>query len=249
MRLVSLALVFAAIATVHADSHHYTLADLRALVDARAYAEAVQHLGDVAPASRKDDWIDVAGRACAGLVATADEGDRFYHLRNIEDRYPQVLKSPAYLAARADAAPGAFAACFRDADFADCRDFALRFVDGDPKNAKLTLAMAKIVRRGMSTYFAAVPFFKRALAANKPGAVCGDDDFELAVVSGLGLDASDVRLADTLAIATTCWTEMREVVVRLTWKTGEVRDHACELLRARRALTPETAQRCAGHGK
>jgi hypothetical protein len=248
MRLVSLALVFAAIATVDAESH-YTLADLRALVDARAYTEAVRHLGDIAPASRKDDWIDVAGRACAGLVATADEADRFYHLRNIEDRYPQVLKSPAYLAARADAAPGAFAACFRDADFADCRDFALRFVDGDPKNAKLTLAMAKIVRRGMSTYFAAVPFFKRALAANKAAAVCGDDDFELAVVSGLGLDAGDVRLADTFAIATTCWAEMREVVVRLTWKTGEVRDHACELLRARRALIPETAQRCAGHGK
>jgi hypothetical protein len=29
----------------------------------------------------------------------------------------------------------------------------------------------------------------------------------------------------------------------------EVRDHACELLRAKVALTPETARRCTGHGK
>src|SRR5687767_12171903 len=40
-----------------AQSKKYTLAELRALVDAKSYDEAIRHLGDIAPQDRKADWI------------------------------------------------------------------------------------------------------------------------------------------------------------------------------------------------
>jgi hypothetical protein len=245
--LASLSLVAAS--TARADDKKYTLADLKALIDQKGYQEAIEHLKDVSPSERKAEWIDIAGTAGAGMVTGApDAGVKLSFMVQIEKDLPAILKSPKYLTARADAAGAAFNTCFNQGDFQQCRDYALVFVDADPKNAKATLDVAKAVRRGMS-HFAAVPFFKRALAAGKPATVCADEDLSLAVVSGLGLDKDDAKLADSLAIGTTCWKNVKDPVIKElmsdSGKKGRYHDNACALVKTNKAAVDDVAKRCA----
>ena len=245
--LASLSLVAAT--TARADDKKYTLADLKALIEQKGYQEAIDHLKDVSPSERKADWIDIAGTAGAGMVTGAPDAEtKLMFMIQIEKDVPAILKSPKYLTARADAAGDAFNACFNRGDFQQCRDNALVFVDADPKNAKATLAVAKAVRRGMS-HFGAVPFFKRALAAGKPATVCADEDLSLAVVSGLGLDKTDTRLAESQALAGTCWKEVKDAVIKELMsdsnKKGRFHDNGCALAKANKAATGDVATRCA----
>ena len=190
-----------------------------------------------------------AGTAGAGLITGAPDAEtKLLFMIQVEKDLPAILKSLKYLTARADAAGPAFNACFDRGDFQQCRDNALVFVDNDPKNAKATLDVAKAVRRGMS-HFGAVPFFKRALAAGKPATVCADEDLALAVVSGLGLDAKDERLAESQAIGTTCWKNVKDSVIKELLsdsnKKGRFHDNACALAKANKAATGDVATRCA----
>ena len=246
-RLSAVAVVVAITASAHAEDKKYTLADLKALVEQKSYAEAVAHLQDVPPSERKAEYIDVAGRAAAGAVAgEADAWSKLLAMIEIEKKSPIVLKSAAYRGVRTDAAVTGFDLCFQNAGggFQQCRDYALAFVDGDPSNGKLTLQLAKVVRRGMS-HFAAVPFFKRALAANKPAQVCADEDLSLAVMSGLGLKPADERLGEAKAIAGTCFANLKAELVKAISDSGELHDHACEVLQAKKALTPDQTKACA----
>jgi len=236
-KLAILALLAAAPAAAQ-STKKYTLPELKALVDAKSYDEAIRHLGDVSPQDRKADWIDVAGKASVGFLNAARADDKLDTMLAIEREYPLVLSSQLYVALRAKLAPDAFAGCFRGYNFQDCRDWALTFVDADPKNGTLQLAIAKVVRRGMS-HFASVPFWKRALAANKATAVCPDDDLELAVISGLALTKDDDRLAMTNDLANACWQDLRESVQKLTWDK-ETNANACALLKAHK----EANKRC-----
>ncbi len=247
--LLALAALAAIATTAHADDKKYTMADLKALIEQKGYQEAIEHLKDISPSERKAEWIDIAGTAGAGMVTGAPDAEtKLGFMIQVEKDIPAILKSPKYLTARADAAGAAFNACFDRGDFQQCRDYALVFVDNDPKNAKATLDVAKAVRRGMS-HFGAVPFFKRALAAGKPATVCADEDLALAVVSGLGLEAKDERLADSQAIGTTCWKNVKDSVIKEllsdSGKKGRFHDNACALAKANKAATGDVATRCA----
>jgi hypothetical protein len=248
--LLALAALASIATPAHADdSKKYTLADLKALIEQKGYQEAIDHMKDISPSERKTEWIDIAGTAGAGLVTGApDAGTKLSFMVQVEKDLPAILKSPKYLTARADAAGAAFNACFNHGDFQQCRDYALVFVDADPKNAKLTLDIAKAVRLGMS-HFAAVPFFKRALAAGKPATVCADEDLSLAVVSGLGLNKTDSKVAESVAIGTTCWKQIKDAVLKElmsdSGKKGHFHDNACELVKANKAATGDVATRCA----
>ena len=248
-QLLALAALAALATTAHADDKKYTLADLKALIEQKAYQEAIEHLKDISPSERKAEWTDIAGTAGAGILTSAPDAEtKLYFMIQVEKDIPAILKSPKYLTARADATGDAFNTCFDRGDFQQCRDNALVFVDADPKNAKATLAVAKAVRRGMS-HFAAVPFFKRALAAGKPATVCPDEDLALAVVSGLGLDAKDTKVADSQALGTTCWKEVKDSVIKElmsdSGKKGYFHDNACALAKTNKAATGDVATRCA----
>src|SRR5688572_17504153 len=90
--------------SAYAEEKKYTLADLKALVEQKAYMEAVQHMADVAPAERNAEWTDLAGRASAGLVSGATADQKLMYMLTIDQSLPGALKSPKYLAVRADEA-------------------------------------------------------------------------------------------------------------------------------------------------
>lgn len=79
--------------------------------------------------------------------------------------------------------------------------------------------------------------------------MCADEDLALAVVSGLGLEKDDARLAESQAIATTCWKNVKDPVIKELMsdgnKKGRFHDNACALVKANKAATGDVATRCA----
>lgn len=228
----------------------YTLADLKALVQQKSYQEAIEHLEDIAPADRNADWQDVAGQAAVGMVGTGkDAMTKVAYMIGIEGRFPAVLKYGKYAALRADVGPKGFEACFKASygDVSECLDHATKFVDADPTNGKLALAVAKIARRNMNAY-GAIPLFKRASAATK-GGVCKDDDFQLAVHGALGLPGDYDNAKDGRELAGSCWSELRKSVVAELGKHegGYFKTNACEVMKAKNDR--DAAKLCAEHAE
>lgn len=244
-----LALVLAASA-VHADGSKHTLADLKALISQNAFKEAFEHLGDIPPAQRGADWLEVAGAACGGVLGTlnADDGTPLAVIDEIDRDYPQVLKSAKYTRPRAELGVKGIDGCFNQAYEADsCLAFALRFVDNSKGDRDVTLKVAKSVRRGTNGA-PAIPFFKRALAAKDHAAVCKDEDLSLALIAGLGLPADSANVADAKAIMTTCWDTVKGAVVdAFDHDTADSYFHhnTCPFLISKKLLSPLQTKQCA----
>src|ERR1700729_2070430 len=132
-----------------ADSHKYSLKDLKALIDSKGYQEALQHLGDISPGDRNQDWINIAGTASAGYLATTDDAQKLQIIEMVEQQYPTVVKSPDYTRARLAAIPGAFGKCFDQAGssyggqdermkgYDKCLELGQKFIASEPGNAAL----------------------------------------------------------------------------------------------------------------
>ncbi|HUJ62495.1 MAG TPA: hypothetical protein VLX92_28535 [Kofleriaceae bacterium] len=230
--LVSCLCLAASVASADNDKK-YTMTDLKALVDQKSFQEALMHLGDIAPSARNAEWQDVAVRAALGMVDSGEDAvTKLTYMIAIEKQYPVLIKNAKYAAMRTDLGPKGFDACFQGGDTQTCLDYALKFIDADPGNGKLALAIAKVGRRGMNSY-SAVPLFKRAVASNK-AAVCKDDDLSITIVAALGLPADYTNQVDARSIASTaCWAELRKPIVDELAKgeTGYFHDNACALLK------------------
>jgi hypothetical protein len=231
----------------HADDKRASLADLKALIGQHAYEEAYLHLGDIPPARRSADWLDVAASAAGGVLATlADhEGTTLAAIDRIDRDYPQIVKLARYAGPRGELGLQGLEGCLRTSDGSDaCVTLGLRFVD-NAGDRGLAVKAAKVVRRGAGAA-ASVPFFKRALAGSA-AAVCKDDDLRLATVAGLGLTASDGKVGDAQLLMTTCWDQVKGAVIDAFDHDpagGSVHQNACETLRARRVLSGLQAKQC-----
>jgi len=142
-------------------------------------------------------------------------------------------------ALRTEVGPKGFDACWNDGDTQTCFDYAKKFIDDDPTNGKLALAVAKSGRRGMNAYNA-VPLFKRAMTATKGTTVCKDDDLKLSVTAALGLppDYDDAKTGRELA--TTCWTDVKKAVMAELGKDDAgsyYKDNACQVAQAKKEDT------------
>src|SRR5437868_4830171 len=113
--VVFVGVIVFSLSVASADDHKYAMKDLKALIGQKGYREVLQHLEDIAPSDRNQDWIDVAGQAAAGYLATAEDGEKLQLMVQIEKQYPTIIKSSAYTKARLDAVPKAFSKCYSEA--------------------------------------------------------------------------------------------------------------------------------------
>lgn len=251
--LISLAAVLAAstalIDTVHADkAKPYTLEDLKTLVSQKAFEEAVGHLGDVPPSERKAEWLDVASTAAAGYVSSLSSDQVAYAIDAIDRSFPQVLKSDKYTKARVEHGLKGYAKCLAGGD--GCLEQAMKFIDNDPGNSELALKMGKVVLRSFSSKYTAAPYFQRAAAGKGAAAACKDEDLKTSLVSALAVPKSYDAAAAGRAIADLCWTEQKKLVLdhfNEAAKDGNsyVRANTCEILKAKKALSPDQTRICA----
>jgi hypothetical protein len=213
----------------------YSIADLKALVDQRAWAEAVAHLADISPSERKVDWQELAGKAAVGFVGSGKGAlDKLGYMVELEEQFPSLLKNAKYTALRAEVAPDGFADCFAKRHGTKmCFEYAVKFVDADPTNGKLALSIAKIARRGMHAGDS-IPLFKRAAAANKPDVLCKDPDLAEAIASAFDWYGRDPA-PDARELAKTCWSDVRKGVLKDShdFTRGDYKKNACEVMRAK----------------
>ena len=240
MKKLTLALLacLLALAPMTASAGHektYRLADVKALVDQGSWAEAVAHLADIPPSERKADWQDLAGKAAVGYVGTGKNAmEKLGIMVSIEGQFPIVIKNDKYAALRVEVAPDGFADCFaRSGGERQCLDYATKFVEGDPTNGKLTLAIAKTVRRGMHSSNA-IPMFKRAATTNKPDVLCKDFDLAEAIWSAFDWYDRDPA-ADARDLAKTCWADVRKRVLKdpHDFTRSDYRKNTCDVMRAK----------------
>jgi hypothetical protein len=246
-----------------ADDHKYSLKDLKALIDQKGYQEVLQHLDDISPADRNQDWINVAGTASAGYLATAEDGQKLQIMMMVEKQYPTVVKSPAYTRARLDAIPHAFSKCYDQAGssyggqdermkgYDKCLEVGQKFIDSEPGNAGLPLAIAKAT--GHTSYpYKSIGMFRLAItAAGKSGAsVCQEPAVAGGIVNGLHF-LGGKQLAEAKELAATCWTTVKKpLFVELNKTTNKsYKTAACEIASAQKDFGPDDKQACAGAPK
>lgn len=241
-----------------ADDHKYTLKDLKALIAQKGYQEVIQHLDDVAPSDRNQEWIDAAGQAFAGYLADAEDDQKLQLMVSFEKQYPTVLKSPAYTKARLDAVPKAFGKCYEQAGsryggeserlegYDKCNEIGKKFIDSDPNNAALALAIAKVPAR-TSYPHKAIGLFKIAITVAGKGSatVCKEPDLARGVVNSLHF-ASGKTLEETNAVATTCWATVKKPLFEEIKKTESdtFLNNACALASAQKDYGKDDKAAC-----
>ena len=245
--VIALVGILATSSVAIADKKPYTIADLKALVAQKSFKEAVAHLGDVSPSDRNADWQSVAADAAAGYIGSLSNDNlvtKVLEIEKLDGEYPAILKSPKYTKVRAEVGLKAYKGCFENSYWIDeCLDHAFKFVDADAGNTDLAFKMGKLVRLN-AKHWAALRYFKVALA-NKPAkAMCADEDVALAVVSGLSLPESydQVPIAKEIAQGP-CWDNLKKPILA-EFENSYVRTNACGILKAKKALTAEQAKNC-----
>ena len=248
---IALATILAMTGIATADKKPYTLADLKALVSQKSFKEAVEHLNDVPPSERKADWLDTAAAAGAGYIAGLSNDNmvtKVIAIEQLDADVAPILKVAKYTKVRAEVGLKAYDACLQNNHWADeCIQHAIKFVEADASNADLALKMAKVVRKNAKSW-AALPFFKLAIAGKPSAAACKDGDLALAVTSGLALPKDYDRAADARTIAAgTCWDHLKKPILAAfadDSENGYVRQNSCDLLKAKKALGAEQARTC-----
>jgi len=233
------------------DKKPYTLADLKTLVSQNSFKEAVEHLNDVPPSERTAPWLEVATAAGTGYISGLSNDNLVTKVLTIEQLdadVPPLLKVAKYTKVRAEVGLKAYDACLQNSYWTDeCLQHAIKFVEADGSNTDLALKMAKLVRKNAKSW-AALPFFKKALAGKPSAAACKDSDLALAVTSGLALPKDYDRAADARAIAPgPCWDHLKKPILEAfneDSENGYVRQNSCDFLKAKKALGAEQARSC-----
>jgi hypothetical protein len=238
---VCLALVLLVATVARADKTAIN-ADLRALIDQKAYEEALGKLADIAPSERNAEWQDLASKAAVGFInAEPDGATQLGYVLRLDAMYPTLLNSASYTSLRADIITKNYSACFdnvsryrRQSHLKDCVDVGYKLIDADPGDGKLAMAIAKTAYHQLKDAEAYVSdvLFKRAVDAAKGGAVCKDPDTWAVTQRGMGGDASSNTAGAAHDISIACWSELRKPFVAWIGGTqGNWRKNACVVMR------------------
>ena len=257
MRFLSISLVamvcLLVMQSARADEKKYTQADLQALANQSSWKELIEHLGDVSPAERNDQWEKLAEQAGLGaLEASVKRDDPSLGIQvgiSLVDQYPQVGKSKAFMNKRNEVGLQAFDRCLNQERLADyCGPMLKTFVAQDPDNLDLAFKAGKIASRRMKRWFT-VSFFKSALSQQTELRNCKDSDAQKAVLAALGLgDGPDSRTAIDDArtiLRDDCWDPLK-APVKDAFHEGDKRfqKNTCDILKEKNALGKVDAVTC-----
>ena len=246
-----------------ADDHKYTLKDLKALIAQKGYQEVLQHLDDVAPSDRNQEWTDIAGQAAAGYLADAEDDQKLQLMMGFEKQYPALLKSSVYAKARLDAVPKAFGKCYEHAGsrhggeasrlegYDKCIETSKKFIDSDPTNAALALALAKVPAH-TSYPHKAIGLLKIALtmAGKSSATVCKEPDLPGAVINSLYF-AGGKTLEETNEVAVACWAAVKKPLFVDVKKSDSdsFKTNACAVASSQKDYGKDDKEACAGVAK
>jgi hypothetical protein len=234
-----------------ASASTYELADLKALETQQGWRELVDHLGDIVPSKRNDEWKGLAERSLVGLLSALDLKDERkaqQALGQIDEqleRWAFLKQSKPFLAKRAEVGLKAFAMTFgssrHSAGDDPWRDRLKEFVAADTVTPDLPLRAGKLITSRLVAD-AAIPYFKAALGkGGKP--LCKDADVQKALVAGW-LDAT--YLDETTAMTDTCFDELKPLLTAELAKAsyGARKNSLCPYLLTKKAVPEDQKTKC-----
>jgi hypothetical protein len=238
--------LFLTLLSLSASAATYEMADLKALDKDQSWRELVDHLTDVAPSKRDAEWKAMAERACSGVLDPAAlkdpaSGERALdQMDELMKRFGWLKDSKVFMSKRAEVGFKAFGWTFSDSRHSTGDDPWLdrlkAFVAVDALTPDIALRGAKAVTSRLVPVVA-FPMFKTALAkGGKP--LCKDAELQQSV---LGAVTEGVWKSETGEVLTTCWDEMKSVILAEVLKADATRTlqlKLCPVLVERNALSP-----------
>jgi hypothetical protein len=237
------------VVTTSAGGRVMSLADLRSLAGQGAWAELVEHLGDIPPSNRDAQWQDLAKQAGLGALSVAGRRgpiDGLYLSEGLLERYPVLKESKDFMSKRADLGTQAFERCFdKERWFDACAEELKAFVRADPSNQDLAFRLGKLVPpRAYGRV--AIPAFAVAIQKNDDPR-CQDPAVKRAVLSGLNVPraGNEDLVAESVQLGNLCWRALEPAITeRMGGDSTDYRKNACPFVRTRLPPSSLTAKAC-----
>lgn len=240
------ALLLCLLLPLYASAATYELADLKALDKDQSWRELVEHLNDVVPSKRDAEWKAIAERACTGVLETeikdAEAGQRALdQIDELMKRYGWLKDSKPFLTRRAEVGLKAMNWTFQSSRHTGgddpWMDRLKSFVAADAVTADLPLRAIKLVNSRLIAVVS-FPFVKPALGKSGKAA-CKDAELQETVVGAL---SEGSWAAEAGSAATTCWEEIKPMLVAEVLKPDQTRTNLlklCPTLVEKKALSTE----------
>ncbi len=179
------------VSSAYGADEKYTMEDLRVLDKGGNYIELLEHMNDIRPSQRNDEWEAIIQRAIIKTLEQQLTAEDPYTAINFAeqmlDTLPALKDLEPFMAQRRKAAIKGSTLCYRNSyDGTECTEKLRGIVNKVSTDHELAFQAAKLVRLN-SHSSVAVPFFIQALKDNPDRKICADDDLKYAVQSGIGL--------------------------------------------------------------
>lgn len=223
-----IALLVPLLLSLSASAATYELADLKALDKDQSWRELVDHLNDIVPSKRDAEWKAIAERACTGVIDASEVKDPASSQR-VLDRIDELMKrygwlkdSKPFMTRRADVGLKALGWTFQNSRHSSSDDpwfEALKtFVAADAVTPDLALRALKLTNTRLVAVVA-FPFVKPVLSKGGKAA-CKDSDLQKTVVNAM---TEGSWAAESKEIITTCWDELKPIVIAEVTKPEQTR--------------------------
>jgi len=236
------------VASAFAGEDKYTLEDLKALDKDAKYAEIIEHLNDVRPNQRNEEWKAIQHRAAIKTLEKQLASEDPYLTLDFADQMLDAMRdSKEFMGLRSQAVIGGINACYRDSYYgSECTEKLAAQVKQTPDDRELAFEAGKMVRLKANSA-AAVPFFLMALKGSENKAGCADEDVLLAVTSGMGLPEERSKPAVELGF-TTCFDTLKPQLLEDFYASdGYALNNYCKSLSEKSMLTEFQKAYCADH--
>lgn len=170
---------------VQADDNAYTMADLKSLANDGSWQELIQHLEDIKPSSRNEEWSGLVNRAgvafLTSLSSTASVEEVVLVGLRLSLQYPVLKENDDFSTLYLSKAEELYSACFRYGS-AECSSEYAQTLELFHAPAGVTFAKGKLAFRQISKT-SAVPFF--ALAVKDSPSYCSEPELGESVLDSL----------------------------------------------------------------
>lgn len=230
----------------------YSMEDLNKLAESKSWAELTEHLTDITPSKRDQNWSELVNTALTSRFRELDTlGNTKLIIEFLEKtfpRYPAVRNNEVFMKLRGEFGIRYYESCFSYNDNA-CHKELLGFVKTDP-NPLYALKVAKLVRLRMSN-IKAIEYFGLALSQKlSTPTTCDDEDLRLSLEDALQTDPdSDYAKAAKMVAFGQCFEFFKKNIITTVNKSDNAKSNACEELIARNALTGIAKKKCERHLK
>ena len=236
-------------ASAYAADDKYTMEDLQVLSKEGNYIEVLQHMNDIRPTKRDDNWKAIVQTAVVKTLEKQLTAEDPYSAVNfceqMLDTQPALKELKPFIDLRRKAVIKGFTLCYRNSyDGSQCTENLRGIVKKVLEDHELAFQAAKLVRLN-SHSSVAVPFFIQALKDNPDRKICADEDLIYAVQSGIGMPPDRAKESLELGFSI-CFDTLKPHLMEDFYEShGYALNNYCLSLKKKNALTEFQSAFCA----